>query len=56
MKRSVHFPVLSGTAPKTPGWKWVMSKPKRKGWVGGGEGAGGCFQINSIRQHRLLSV
>lgn len=36
--------ILSGMAPKIPRWKWVMSKPKRRGRVG----PGGWFQINSI--------
>lgn len=52
-KRSVRFPVLSGRAPEIPGWTWVMSKPK-EGLGSEGRGAGGCFQINSIGQHRLF--
>lgn len=34
-KRRVRFPVLSGRAPKMPGWTWVMSKPKRRAWEWG---------------------
>lgn len=38
-KEEYTFLILSGMAPKISRWKWVMSKPKRKGRVGQEDGS-----------------